>query len=176
MIKITGGTLRGRPLVAEVPEGVRPTSSRTREALFSILGQDLADVSFLDAFGGSGCIAIEAWSRGAAPVIVVERNVGARAAIGANAASLKVPLDVRTQDAAALVDAAGAPLVEADVVYLDPPFDQPIGEWITRLAPCARHVLVAEARKGAEFPEAAGALPLDRVRAYGDSVLAVYRR
>lgn len=176
MIKLTGGTHRGRALAAEVPEGVRPTSSRTREALFSILGQDLADVSFLDAFGGSGAIALEAYSRGASPVIVVEQNATARAVIGTNAAALKAPLDVRTMDAAGLIGIDGAPTVRADVVYLDPPFDQEIGPWITRLGPCALHVLVAEARTGAVFPDTAGELPLDRVRTYGDSTLAVYRR
>ncbi len=176
MIKLTGGTLRGRALAAEVPEGVRPTSSRTREALFSILGQDLSDVSFLDAFGGSGATALEAYSRGASPVIVVEKNPTARAVIGTNAAAFKAPLDLRNMDAAGLVSAEGVALTQADVVYLDPPFDQEIGPWVTRLGPCALHVLVAEARTGAVFPETAGELPLDRVRTYGDSTLAVYRR
>ena len=63
MLRVTGGVLRGRVLPAPLPEGVRPTSARTREALFSIVGQDLEGLSFLDAFGGAGLIAIEAWSR-----------------------------------------------------------------------------------------------------------------
>lgn len=170
MIKITGGILRGRVLAAEVPEGVRPTSSRAREALFSIVGQDLTGLSFLDAFGGAGAIALEAASRGAAPVTVFERAPVALAAIAANSAALKTPLDVRAGDTATLCRDA-----RADIVYLDPPYDEDIATWIGRLAPCAIEVLVAEGRKGSVFPEVAGVLPLDRVRSYGEATLAVYR-
>ncbi|MSQ04026.1 MAG: 16S rRNA (guanine(966)-N(2))-methyltransferase RsmD [Myxococcales bacterium] len=170
MIKITGGALRGRVLPAEVPEGVRPTSSRAREALFSIVGQDLSGVSFLDAFGGAGAVALEAASRGAAPVTVFERAPVALAAVAANAKSLKTSLDVRAGDTATLCRD-----VRADIVYLDPPYDDDIGSWIARLAPCAIQVLVAEGRKGSSFPAVAGPLPLDRIRTYGDASLAVYR-
>ncbi len=176
MLNITGGHLRGRPLPALLPEGVRPTSARTREALFSILGQNLEGTSFLDVFGGSGAIAIEAASRGAAPVYVTERSPPAIAAILANVAAMKIVVDVRSLDAMTLCPTDGSPRIEADIVYLDPPFADDIGTWIARLAPCAREVLVAEARAGAKFPEQAGALPLDRTRKYGESVLAVYRR
>lgn len=175
MLNITGGHLRGRTLPALVPEGVRPTSARTREALFSILGQDLEGTSFFDVFGGSGAIALEAASRGAAPVFVTDRSPPAVAAILANVAAMKVVVDVRSLDAMTLCPPEGSPKIEADIVYLDPPFADDIGAWIERLAPCAREVLVAEARVGATFPERAGLLPLDRTRKYGDSVLAVYR-
>ena len=70
-IRITGGELRGR-LIQGVPEGVRPTAGRVREALFSMVGQALQGWSALDAFGGTGLLAFEAASRGAAPVTVVE--------------------------------------------------------------------------------------------------------
>ncbi|MCE7957512.1 MAG: 16S rRNA (guanine(966)-N(2))-methyltransferase RsmD, partial [Acidobacteria bacterium ACB2] len=72
-LRITGGHLRGRVLEG-VPAGVRPTASRVREALFSMVGQDLRGWSVLDAFGGTGLLALEAVSRGAAPVVVVERR------------------------------------------------------------------------------------------------------
>ncbi len=175
MMIVTGGHLRGRALTALVPEGVRPTSARTREALFSILGQDLEGLSFLDVFGGSGAIALEAASRGAAPVTVTERAPLALAAIAANIATMKVAIDVRPLDASTLASPEGIPKLEADIVYLDPPFEDDIAMWITRLAPCARTVLVAEARDGATFPERAGHLPLDRTRRYGDTLLAIYR-
>ena len=64
MIRVSGGTLGGRVLKAEVPAGVRPTAIRTRAALFSMLGQDLSGWSWLDACGGTGLMGIEAWSRG----------------------------------------------------------------------------------------------------------------
>ncbi len=175
MLRVTGGVLRGRVLPAPLPEGVRPTSSRTREALFSIVGQDLEGLSFLDAFGGAGLIAIEAWSRGARPVTVFERALPALAAIRFNAAAVGVPLDLRAADARTLQNPDGSAGFAADLVYLDPPFEDDIAEWIQRLVGCARDTLVAEARTGTSFPERAGALPLDRIRKYGESSLAIYR-
>jgi 16S rRNA (guanine(966)-N(2))-methyltransferase RsmD len=73
-LRITGGTLKGRRV--EVPKGefeIRPAMDRMRESLFSILGP-LDGMSFLDLFSGSGIIALEASSRGAAPVHCVERD------------------------------------------------------------------------------------------------------
>ena len=64
-MRITGGSLRGRVVPGKVRPGVRPTSSRVREALFSMVGQDLEGVRVLDAFGGSGLLSFEAYSRGA---------------------------------------------------------------------------------------------------------------
>ncbi|MBN2873795.1 MAG: RsmD family RNA methyltransferase [Spirochaetales bacterium] len=73
-MRITGGTLKGRRI--EVPRGdfeIRPAMDRMRESVFSILGP-LAGLSFLDLFSGSGIIALEASSRGASPVVCVERD------------------------------------------------------------------------------------------------------
>ena len=72
-MKLTGGQARGRSLRGRLPDGVRPTSARVREAVFSMLGQDLDGLAFLDAFGGSGLMGLEAWSRGA-QVVVYERQ------------------------------------------------------------------------------------------------------
>ena len=74
-MRITGGTLKGRVLPVPVSSGVRPTSSRVREALFSMVGNHLDGVTWLDAFGGAGLTALEASSRGAA-VTVFEKMVG----------------------------------------------------------------------------------------------------
>jgi 16S rRNA (guanine(966)-N(2))-methyltransferase RsmD len=73
-LRVTGGRYRGR--VIEVPQGdfeIRPAMDRMRESLFSILG-DLSGKSFLDLFSGSGIMGIEAASRGADPVLCVERD------------------------------------------------------------------------------------------------------
>ena len=71
-MRITGGELRGRSI--KCPDGViRPAMDRMRESLFAILG-DLSGKSFLDLFSGSGTIAIEAVSRGASHVELVEKD------------------------------------------------------------------------------------------------------
>jgi len=62
-LRITGGEFRGRKI--KVPRGVRPTSARLREALFSILGERVREAVVLDLFAGSGALGLEALSRGA---------------------------------------------------------------------------------------------------------------
>lgn len=170
MIRITGGALRGRVLQGSVPAGVRPTAGRVREAVFSMVGQDLAGWSMLDLCGGTGLMALEAASRGARPVTVVERNPGAAAAIRRNLASMGADVRLHVGDAQRL------PLEPADLVYLDPPFKEPIAPWIARAAPLARRVIVAEARAGVAWPPAPEGFVLDRARTYGDTAIALYVR
>jgi 16S rRNA (guanine(966)-N(2))-methyltransferase RsmD len=169
MIRITGGSLRGRVLPARVPEGVRPTAGRVREAVFSMLGQRLDGWSMLDLFGGSGLMAIEAASRGAAPVTVVDRSPASLACIRENARAVGAALNVVQGDAAGAHAAA-------DLVYIDPPFRDPIGPWLTRAAAVCKRRLVAEARAPVEWPAELPGFELDRERTYGDTAVALYLR
>lgn len=73
-MRITGGTLGGRRFKAPRGETVRPTQDRVREAVFSSLAPRLAGAAILDCFAGSGALGMEAWSRGAARVMWVERD------------------------------------------------------------------------------------------------------
>ncbi len=73
-MRVTGGSLRGRTI--QVPRGnleIRPAMDRMRESVFAVLG-DLSGRSFLDLFSGSGILALEASSRGADPVVCVEKD------------------------------------------------------------------------------------------------------
>ncbi|HCP47621.1 MAG TPA: 16S rRNA (guanine(966)-N(2))-methyltransferase RsmD, partial [Deltaproteobacteria bacterium] len=72
MLQVTGGSLRGRRLKIAPGESIRPTASRVREALFSILGQRLDGRRVLDLYAGAGTLGIEAASRGADDVVFVE--------------------------------------------------------------------------------------------------------
>ena len=86
-MRIVGGALRGRPIAAPKGDLVRPTSDRTREALFNILAHAdfgdfaLEDARVLDLFAGTGALGIEAISRGASFVLFVEEHAESRAAI-----------------------------------------------------------------------------------------------
>jgi 16S rRNA (guanine966-N2)-methyltransferase len=93
-VRIVGGTMRGRKLVAPKGEGTRPTSDRVREALMSSLanrmGAGLGGGAVLDLFAGSGALGFEALSRGASRAVLVERDRGALGAIDQNAKHLEV--------------------------------------------------------------------------------------
>lgn len=168
-MKVTGGRLRGRTLPHAVPEGVRPTSARVREALFNILGQDLTGSSVLDAFGGSGMLALEAWSRGAEPVVVVELDGRAAQAIRTAAAKLGASLEVRQGKCP-----ASAPRGPFDLVLVDPPYAQDLAPILQGLAPRVAGCLVAEHRSRVTPPQVEG-LELLRTRRYGDTSLSFYR-
>jgi 16S rRNA (guanine(966)-N(2))-methyltransferase RsmD len=73
-IRIVAGSLRGRKLTCNVDANLRPTPQRVREALFSILGNAVPERPFLDVFGGTGVVGLEALSRGATSVTFVERD------------------------------------------------------------------------------------------------------
>jgi 16S rRNA (guanine966-N2)-methyltransferase len=169
-MRLTGGNLRGRSIPGAVPSGVRPTSSRVREALFSMVGQDLSGWSALDAFGGSGLLGFEAHSRGAAVLIVEQRPRVARQ-IREAAATLGAPVEVRCADAAAVL-ASGAVW---DLVLLDPPYAEDPGLWLERAAAAVQEVLVLEHDASNDPPDAAGPLRLERRRRYGDTTLSLYR-
>ena len=162
--------MRGRVLASKVKLGVRPTSSRVREAMFSILGQDLSGQAVLDGFGGSGLLSFEALSRGA-QVTTVERHRGAAGGIKANAEHLGVTLDLRVGDLRNVL-----PTGQWDVVILDPPYAEDPIEWVAEASAATAHVLIIEHRSGVLMPETVGGLVCDRSRRYGNSSLTVYRR
>jgi 16S rRNA (guanine966-N2)-methyltransferase len=73
-VRIVAGSLRGRKLICSVNEQLRPAPQMVREALFSILGDAVPGRQFYDLFAGTGAIGLEALSRGAASVVLVERD------------------------------------------------------------------------------------------------------
>ena len=80
-LRIVAGSLKGRRLTCAVDPKLRPTPDLVRGALFSILGDAVPGRPFLDLFAGTGAVGMEALSRGAAPVIFVERDMRVAAAI-----------------------------------------------------------------------------------------------
>jgi 16S rRNA (guanine966-N2)-methyltransferase len=113
----------------------RPTSDRTREGLFSTLTSlrgELHRASFLDLYAGSGAVGLEAASRGARRVVLVERDAKALRAIRDNVRTLGLPgVDVVDQKVESLV--AGTPDAAFDLVFLDPPYADSVGAVLDRL-------------------------------------------
>ena len=119
-VRIVGGLWRSR--ILEFPDAVdlRPSPDRVRETLFNWLGRDLTGMVCLDLFAGSGALGFEALSRGAASVIMVEKNPVVLRALRDNAAKLGATgLTVVRGDALEFARGAHS---RFDVVFVDPPY------------------------------------------------------
>jgi 16S rRNA (guanine(966)-N(2))-methyltransferase RsmD len=116
-MRITGGLLRGRRV--EVPGGIiRPSMDRMRESVFGVLG-DISGLSFLDMFSGSGVIALEAASRGAAELEAVEQDPQKRKNLLKNVSLSPVRIKCRFMAAELYVKRAKRSF---DLIFCDPPF------------------------------------------------------
>src|SRR5262245_8095139 len=122
-IRIIGGDWKRTPLPVIDLDGLRPTPDRVRETLFNWLGQRLDGQRCLDLFAGSGALGFEAASRGAARVLMVERNARAAGQLRANQAKLDARA-IEIAEADALRLAASLAPGSFDVVFLDPPFGE----------------------------------------------------
>ncbi|MCX7890992.1 MAG: 16S rRNA (guanine(966)-N(2))-methyltransferase RsmD [Burkholderiales bacterium] len=147
-MRIIGGRHRGRRLRFPSEAGLRPTPDRVRETLFNWLGQDLSGLACLDLFAGSGALGLEAASRGASRVTLVERSRAACAALAAAVATLG-EAGVRVVQADALEFAARSG-ERYDVVFIDPPYGsglvpKALAAIAPRLAPGARVYVESDA-------------------------------
>jgi 16S rRNA (guanine(966)-N(2))-methyltransferase RsmD len=128
MTRIVAGALGGRRISAPPGDHTRPTSDRVREALFSALRAltDLAGARFADLFAGSGAVGLEALSRGAGHVLLVEADARAARVARENVAALDAADAVRLVNAK-VEQVLGAPPPDGpyDVVFADPPYAVP---------------------------------------------------
>lgn len=132
-VRIIGGQWKRSKLPVADKPGLRPTPDRVRETLFNWLGQDLTGWRCLDAFAGSGALGFEAASRGAAEVVLLERDPGLARQLQAHRARLKAEtLRVETADAIAWMQRQ--PPGRFDLVFVDPPFDAGLFEPALRAA------------------------------------------
>ncbi|MBV9096736.1 MAG: 16S rRNA (guanine(966)-N(2))-methyltransferase RsmD [Frankiaceae bacterium] len=179
MTRIIGGIAGGRRLVTPAGRNTRPTSDRVREGLFSSLGGDLSGRSFLDLYAGSGAVGLEAASRGAAPVLLVEREAKALRAARDNVAALGLDVvAVRADDVVRFLrEHEPTPY---DVLFLDPPYADDVDAVLTLIADggwvaSGGDVVVERDSRGAP-PQWPAGIEADRSRRYGDSTLWYGRR
>ena len=178
-MRIIAGSARGRRLQAPRGDATRPTGDRVKQSLFDILSPRIGGARFLDLFSGSGAIGLEAFSRGASEVVLVDQARPAVEAAQANVATLKAQgvLVLRLPVVAALRQLAGGE--PFDVVFLDPPYDSPLYEVVlgdvgTLLA--ADGVVVAEHFHKRALPATIGVLELTREVRVGDHRLSFFER
>lgn len=145
-VRVISGAWRRRILRFPDAPGLRPTPDRVRETLFNWLGQDLEGMHCLDLFAGSGALGFEAASRGAAGVVMVERDGLALKALRENKAMLSADrVEIVAGDATTWLAGDGG---RYDVIFLDPPFDAGL---LPRMLQEAATHLVPGGRIYAEF-------------------------
>lgn len=161
MPRVIAGTARGRRLQAPTGQATRPTGDRVREALFSSLETELLPWGarrFLDLYAGSGAVGLEAASRGAAAVVLVEQAPAALTALQANVALLGLAGVAVAAESVERFAASAASRGVFDVVFADPPYS---------LASAALAQVITDLRT-AEALAAGGIVVVERATRNGD--------
>ena len=173
-MRIIAGNFRGRRLLVPPGQAIRPTGERAREALFDVLEHGAPPVRgarFLDLFCGTGAVGLEAHSRGAAEVVLIEHDRAALKVAEANIARLGAPPRVRLlpRDASRL----GPAPHPFDLIFLDPPYRSGLagvtlgalarGDW---LGGDARVIVELAATEDLDLP---ACYTLERERRYGSA-------
>lgn len=176
-MRITGGKYLRRNVICP-PGVIRPAMDRMRESLFAILG-DLSGCSFLDLFSGSGCVAIEAASRGANPVHLVEMDRGKKATIEKNLSFVEEEKKLFLMDVNRFLAQC---TYSYSLIYADPPFNM---EGKVELAQkiVKAHILKQGGLFMIHYPEEERRLWPEKIeglefvdeRKYGRSMLRFYR-
>lgn len=181
-MRIVGGAFRGRGLTTPRSDAIRPTTDRTREALFNVLehrfGDRLNEARVLDLFAGTGALGLEALSRGAASCLFIEESAEGRGLIRDNveAFGLQGRTKIFRRDATDL--GTIGTIQPFGLLFADPPYAKGLGEralasardggWLLPTALC-----VIEERASAGFATPAGFAMLDE-RGYGETVIRIF--
>ena len=179
-MRVIAGKYKGRTLFSPKDASVRPTTDRIKENVFNLLQGRVAGAAFLDLFGGTGAMSIEALSRGASRAVIVDASRESVALIkknfqkvdvGREAQILELPYDI------ALKRLTGE---KFDLIYLDPPYRADYYEDIlVRIRETGvlkeDGIVVFEHATERDFPEISGYLSLDR-RKYGSVTLEILKR
>lgn len=171
---IMGGEFRGRKLVTDSGSKIiRPTSGKVREALFSSLGEGIVGTTFVDLFAGSGAVGLEAASRGASEVYLVENHPKSWSMIKSN---LKNDFDNVTpvhMDAMAYCKKMKSESKQFDYIFADPPFTDDY----SKLKNAVMEILSDTGTAIIQYPTRNPPIWLtgnDRIKRYGESCLVYF--
>jgi len=198
-MRVIAGSLKGRRLKTPTWEGLRPTSDKLRETLFNILAPRIAGARVLDGYAGTGALGIEAFSRGAAWITLIDDDRRAQMLIAENLARCGIEnsyVIIRAKVARALDSLHNQPAFEPfEIVLLDPPYAlrsvarigvsrtggaRTGGDDLEAVLTAAGRVLaptgvlVLERARRDPAPETAGRLRHSRTVVSGDSALTFY--
>ena len=183
-MRIIAGTYRGFHLRSLKGANLRPTSDQMRQTLFDVLGPSVEGSRFLDAYAGSGAVGLEAYSRGAQTVVLVENHRAAVELIERNLKALgsaSEAVRVLACQVASGLERLAREGAQFDYVFLDPPYAE-VGEYHRALRAFSRSPLVApdsaiiaEHSRHMRLEASYGRLEQARLLRHGDSQLAFYR-
>ncbi|HZQ68064.1 MAG TPA: 16S rRNA (guanine(966)-N(2))-methyltransferase RsmD [Terriglobales bacterium] len=187
-MRVIAGTYRSRPLHSLRGMDIRPTSDRLRETLFDVLcagdPSSLEGTVWLDLFAGTGAVGIEALSRGAAMVYLVDSSVKAAELVRENLAGLGIAsgFQVMKLEASRAIDRLEKQGLAVDYIFLDPPYrmEDVYSQTLYGLAESTllkpAGLVIVEHQKRFDPGEKFGALKRFRVLEQGDAALSFYRR
>jgi 16S rRNA (guanine966-N2)-methyltransferase len=181
-MRVIAGSRKGHRLLGPETIGLRPTSDRVKEALFSILSPRISDARFLDLYAGTGAIGIEALSRGAQHVTFVESSPAALRVLKKNLekCGFASASDVRVCTAERFLKRNSPEAASYDIVFADPPYDQTDGgrdllSWLDQSGMLGAHaVVILEHAKKVAVPSPVGRLSQVRQYRYGDTTLSLF--
>lgn len=182
-MRIIAGRYKGRRLAAAKGMRLRPTAERVREAIFAILGRDLYGLWVLDLFAGTGAMGLEALSREAAFVVLVDLHPTALRLASRNVAACGNPdnVSIRCYDLRRGLGGLVPSSWLFDLVFLDPPYGQGLSERCLAelgrgelLKPAA--TVVSEHGPREDLASAYGCLQRWQLRRYGNVMVSFYRR
>jgi len=182
-VRVIAGKFRSRRLKGPGMLRIRPTSDRLRETLFNILGPEVKDSLFIDLYAGTGAIGIEAFSRGAREVILVESEPKAARLIRENLSALGIRAGVEliAADVEKGLEKIASRHLMADFIFLDPPYEQTEEHFSTLEILDSSHliapqgVVIVEHWSGMEVPERLARLECTRELEQGEATLSFYR-
>lgn len=182
-MRVVAGEAKGRRLRAPRGADARYTSDFLREALFNILAPRLAGARFLDLFAGVGSVGLEAASRGAAPVVMVERDPVrvSFAARNTRETGLSPSCRIYRQDVFAAIDILRRRQERFDLIFLDPPYQQLLAEAALERVAVGElladgGLLIVEHSRREKMPAVVAPLRMVRREEYGEAALSFYQR
>lgn len=182
-MKIIGGKSKGGKFKTKKGLSTRPLMARVKKSLFSILGETLDGVYFLDIFAGNGGVGIEALSRGAEFCCLVDKDNKCTEIISENLENFALDTKARVMktDVFRALKLLAEEGVKFDVIFSGPPYGTPLAEQsLQAIAKTSilkdSSVVIIETRKHDAPPEREGSLRKFREERYGDTLLTFYKQ
>lgn len=180
-MRVIAGEYRGRRLDRIEGLDIRPTTDKVKESLFNILGEAVLDCNFLDLFGGTGGIGIEALSRGAKHVVFIDTNIKSIKVLKGNLEHLNIKdgAEVYHTDYSTAIKKLNKNNKQFDIIFMDPPYSVGIAQ--NALVDIDRNpilsqsgLIIVEHDSKDDMPRKVGELGLYRIKRYGNTSLSFY--